>query len=121
MLRLVRWGLVSHNTLRLLLSYHRGTLGWAIEQGHITPQHYRYIVLVNASVRGPFLPAYWPLDLHWSTALTARLTAEVKMVGPTINCEAYQASDGNGWATNPHVQTYALALDNVWQPISGLS
>lgn len=91
----------------------RGTLGWAIEQGHITPKHYRFTVLINASVRGPFLPAYWPPDLHWSAALTARLTADVKMVGPTINCEAYQASDGKAWGTNPHVQTYALALDNV--------
>ena len=45
---------------------------------------------VNVDViacRGPFLPAYWPKESHWSAVLTSRLNSLVKLVGPTISCE----------------------------------
>ncbi len=91
----------------------RGTIGWAVAHGHLAPQRYQYILLLNSSVRGPFVPAYWPRKLHWSRAFTSRIQGDVKLVGPTINCESYPSSDGKSMAHNPHVQTYAVAMDQV--------
>ena len=47
---------------------------------------YRYIVWLNSSVRGPFLPAYLRGKMHWTAAFTSRITDSVKLVGSTINC-----------------------------------
>ena len=48
---------------------------------------YRNIIMMNSSVRGPFLPAYWPAAVPWTSIFTDRLTNNVKLVGPTISCE----------------------------------
>lgn len=64
---------------------------------------------LNSSVRGPFLPAYHPRDVHWTRAFVRKLTRDVKLVGATINCGgAYALS-----AQQPHVQSYAVAMDQV--------
>lgn len=34
----------------------------AIERGHADTSRYRYIIFLNSSVRGPFLPSYWPVS-----------------------------------------------------------
>ncbi|KAK9808001.1 hypothetical protein WJX73_002333 [Symbiochloris irregularis] len=83
-----------------------GTSGWVFENGHANPNIYRYFVFLNSSGRGPYLPAYLPPGFHWTQALTNKLTASVKLVGPSINC-------GGGYGHPPisHVQTYALATD----------
>ena len=74
-----------------------------------TGRAFKYLVLINSSVRGPFLPAYLPRGVHWTTILTAKLTADVKLVGSTINCGgAYTISE-----MQPHVQSYAVAMDQV--------
>lgn len=39
-----------------------GTYGWALQTGAVEASSYQYIVLVNSSVRGPFLPPYWPVS-----------------------------------------------------------
>jgi hypothetical protein len=65
-----------------------------------TPQGYTFFVMMNSSVRGPFLPNFWPKDRPWTEALTGLLNAEVKLVGPTINC-------GGG----AHIQSTVLATD----------
>lgn len=70
---------------------------------------FKYFIWLNSSVRGPFLPAYHPRDVHWSTAFTRKLAGDVKLVGSTINCGgAYALS-----AQQPHVQSYAVAMDQV--------
>ena len=64
---------------------------------------------INSSVRGPFLPAYLHGAMHWTEALTRKLTESVKLVGATINC-------GGGYFhpdPQPHVQSYAVAMDAV--------
>ena len=44
-----------------------GTFGGALRSGQVEAARYRYIVMVNSSVRGPFLPAYWPVRGRRST------------------------------------------------------
>lgn len=52
---------------------------------------------------------------HWSRAFTERITPDVKLVGSTISCEA-TLRDGDatkGRRQNAHVQSYAMATDQV--------
>ena len=41
-----------------------GTFGWAIKSGIQDTSAYKYIIFMNSSVRGPFLPPYWPVSHH---------------------------------------------------------
>lgn len=53
--------------------------------------------------------------MRWHELITSRITDTVKLVGPTISCEG-SPKDGNvngEWRTNPHVQSYVLATDQV--------
>ena len=59
-------------------------------------------IMVNASVRGPFLPFY--SRMCWTDAFLSDLSDKVKMVGTTFNCVTGQ---------NPHLQTMVVALDEV--------
>ena len=38
-----------------------GTFGWAIAERKLDTSRYAYIIFMNSSVRGPFLPAFWPV------------------------------------------------------------
>lgn len=70
---------------------------------------FEYFLLINSSVRGPFLPTYLPSEVHWTQIFTSKLTADTKLVGSTINCGgAYTISE-----MQPHIQSYALALDQA--------
>lgn len=40
-----------------------GTFGWVLSKSIVDASSYNYIVFMNSSVRGPFLPAYWPVSL----------------------------------------------------------
>lgn len=44
--------------------YDWGTFGWLLRSGEVNVQKYKYFVLLNSSVRGPFLPPYVPVGLH---------------------------------------------------------
>jgi hypothetical protein len=58
---------------------------------------------MNSSVRGPFfVPYFEQLGIWWFQIFTSRLTDQIKLVGPTINCDE-----------KPHVQSYLLATDQV--------
>jgi hypothetical protein len=72
-------------------------------------------MLLNSSVRGPFLPAHWPQGMHWTRALTARLGGDVRMAGATISCEpAWEGGLLSGrQRQNPHVQSYLVAMDQA--------
>jgi hypothetical protein len=68
---------------------------------------YHYFIIMNSSVRGPFLPAYFPQStglgtVRWTTAFTDLLTERIKLVGTTISCER-----------RVHVQSMLLATDQV--------
>ena len=84
-----------------------GTFGWFLTSRIVDISKYKYFILMNASIRGPYLAAYFPDDLlWWFDIFTRRLNNEVKLVGPTINCEQ-----------RPHVQSYLLATDQVGMKI----
>lgn len=39
-----------------------GTFGWALTAGIQNVAAYKHIIFMNSSVRGPFLPPYWPVS-----------------------------------------------------------
>ncbi len=45
---------------------------------------YKYFIFINSSCRGPFLVPYASM-LHWTDPFTSKITAEVKLVGPSIH------------------------------------
>jgi hypothetical protein len=48
---------------------------------------YKYFIVLNSSLRGPFLPLSWPKShLHWSEIFTSKLSDDIKLVGLSINC-----------------------------------
>lgn len=83
--------------------YDLGTFGWFFNQSIVQTSHYKYFILMNSSVRGPFLTTtllnsgFW-----WYEHFIRRLSSRVKLVGPTISC-----------AHAPHVQSYVLVTDHV--------
>jgi len=43
--------------------YDWGTFGWLLlKSGHVSSSKYKFIVLTNSSVRGPYLPPYIPVS-----------------------------------------------------------
>ena len=74
----------------------------------LSHRRYKYIIWLNSSVRGPFLPAYVKRRMHWTEALTDRLRGQVKLVGATINC-----GGAFGMPALPHVQSYLAAVDQT--------
>ncbi|EIE24703.1 hypothetical protein COCSUDRAFT_14419 [Coccomyxa subellipsoidea C-169] len=95
--------------------YDWGTFGWVFDEGKVNASLYNSIIFMNSSVRGPFLPPYFPLGLHWSKLLTLRLSSTVKLVGSTISCEpAWEGGNtANEKRQNAHVQSYVMATDQV--------
>jgi hypothetical protein len=107
-----------------------GTFGWFlntytfgnpwINQAEIVNQdkklnitQYKYFILMNSSVRGPFFPPYflkyvsdYKQEFHktfyWYSIFTIRINATVKLVGCTISCIPV-----------PHVQAYVLVTDFI--------
>jgi hypothetical protein len=51
----------------------------------------------------------------WHKLLTERLAGDVHMIGPTISCEGTprDGSPAAEWRTLPHVQSHAIAVDQV--------
>lgn len=49
------------------------------------------------------------------SAFTSRLNEDVKLVGSTISCEGspLHGKRSGRWRRNPHVQSYAVATDQV--------
>ncbi|RKO86816.1 hypothetical protein BDK51DRAFT_24127, partial [Blyttiomyces helicus] len=59
---------------------------------------YKRLMMINASVRGPFMPTYTPGC--WIDNFLSRLQKDVKLVGTTFNC-----------ADRRHVQSQVIAVD----------
>jgi len=77
-------------------------------------QQYRFFVIVDSHVRGPFVPSYvQSMKYHWTEAFTSRLNDKVKMVGSIISCEG-APKDGNAagsWRGVPYIISHAWAID----------
>ena len=68
---------------------------------------YSHFVILNASVRGPFLPAWF--RGNWLEAFLVHIDDECKLVGTTINCWTPMH---NNWSKF-HIQSMVLATDAV--------
>ena len=101
-----------------------GTYGWFINQftygnpwsntksnkkQKINLKRYKYFILMNSSIRGPFFTPYFKQlaleskkNYYWYSIFTRRIDKNIKLVGCTISCE-----------TSPHVQTYLLTTDFI--------
>lgn len=53
--------------------------------------------------------------LKWQQLLLSKLNERTKLVGATISCEGspFEGNVKGEWRTNPHVQSYVLATDQV--------
>lgn len=80
--------------------YDGGSAGEVLKK--VDSSGYRFFMILNSSVRGPFLPRHWPPGLPWTSAFTSLITDTVKLVGTTISCEE-----------QVHVQSMVLATDTV--------
>lgn len=83
------------------------------EEKKINITHYRYFILINSSIRGPFFPPYYlkfvadykkefDKSFYWYYIFTKRINDKVKLVGCTISCIPI-----------PHVQSYLLVTDFI--------
>eukprot|EP00892_Ulva_mutabilis_P002781 jgi/Ulvmu1/12503/UM009_0158.1 len=90
-----------------------GTFGWALESELVDFIAYKYFVFLNSSVRGPFVPAYMKGKMHFTELMTSKLVGDVKLVGPTINCESTFEFTTGERRQNPHVQSFAVATDGI--------
>ncbi|RKO82893.1 hypothetical protein BDK51DRAFT_16641, partial [Blyttiomyces helicus] len=61
---------------------------------------YKRLIMINASVRGPFMPTYTPGC--WIDNFLSRLQKDVKLVGTTFNC-----------ADRRHVQSQVISVDRT--------
>eukprot|EP00892_Ulva_mutabilis_P000943 jgi/Ulvmu1/1084/UM105_0043.1 len=93
--------------------YDWGTFGWALQSGVVSTEGYKYFIFLNSSVRGPFLPPYLRGLMHFTEIMTRHISADVKLVGPTISCGQFEQPGGGGMISNPHVQSFAVATDTV--------
>jgi hypothetical protein len=88
-----------------------GTIGWLIkETKNVDIHQYKFIVWLNSSVRGPYLPAYFTSYVPWHRIMTRHITSDLKLFGATISCSR-TAHPKYGDRQHPHVQTYVAAAD----------
>ena len=88
-----------------------GTIGWLIKKTTIVDvTQYRYVVWLNSSVRGPYVPAYFNTYVPWHWILTRHITSDLKLFGSTISCSMTDHPK-YGKRQHPHVQTYVVASD----------
>ena len=82
---LPRWPNVRVHWLNQSYGFEFGNFRHALLDPALEMQRFTYFVMLADTVRGPFLPNYVPAS-SWLDHLTGLLSAEVKLVGPSINC-----------------------------------
>ncbi|DBB04554.1 TPA: hypothetical protein ACH3X1_012635 [Trebouxia sp. C0004] len=74
-----------------------------VEFGPALLQRYKYFVVINNGMRGPFARANQGMELHhWTQPFIDKLNSHVKLVGPYLSCEI-----------KVHVQGPFLVMDRV--------
>jgi len=68
-----------------------------------------YYIFMNSSVTGPFLPLYYPKNLHWSNIFISKITDKVKLVGTSITVLPHTDDGGYG----PKVEGFCFATDKI--------
>ncbi len=112
------------------LCFDFGTVGWflntytvgnpwvnqttiADQEKKINITRYKYFIMINSSVRGPYFPPYYlkfvsdykkdfEKSFYWYYVFTKRLNEKIKLTGCTICC-----------GPRPHVQSYVLVTDFI--------
>ncbi|PSR93918.1 hypothetical protein BD289DRAFT_428269 [Coniella lustricola] len=62
-------------------------------------QRYKRFIMLNSSVRGPFLP-HWGQGACWSDLFAQRITIDTKLLGLTANCWPFFHVQADVWATD---------------------
>ena len=88
--------------------YDLGAIGNVLTSLKSRLHTYQFIIWLNSSVRGPFIPQILRERVHWTEFLTEKINKQVKLVGVTINCEPF-----NNGPPLPHVQSYCAATDSI--------
>lgn len=95
--------------------YDTGTFGWALSHSLVSPllSSYKYFLMLNSSVRGPFLQPFFPKRHDWHRFLTNLFggPTNVHLAGASISCEGMFSPRRNAKRQSPHVQSWLLALD----------
>jgi hypothetical protein len=76
---------------------------------HLVSQ-YKYFVMLNGSLRGPFLPAWSPVN--WLVIFASQISDEVKLVGLTTNCIGTECGHHRTSQFN-HLQSMFILTDAV--------
>lgn len=89
-----------------------GAIGLALPQLNEI-EKFKFIVVVDSFVMGPFIPPAIRRHMHWTTAFTSHLNENTALVGSIISCDG-APMDGNPskmWRRNPYVGRHAFACD----------
>lgn len=72
---------------------------------------YDYFILINSTVRGPFLPLYYDKRIYgyWPELFISKLNNDVKLVGTTVNIMKTWESI----MLFPHIQSMFLVTDRI--------
>lgn len=88
------------------IGYDFGAHRYALDQLKKKKLTFDYYVFLNCGVVGPILPAYMPVNWHWSYAFVDKLRRNVGLVGTSIVC--LPPSDAGGFG--PSVEGFAFAM-----------
>lgn len=83
------------------IGYDFGAWSHAIHTENLV-EKYDYFVLLNSSVKGPFIPP-WSFEKNWIKIFTQFVDEKVKLVGTTLAIDEYLT----------HIQSSILVLDKV--------
>lgn len=80
------------------------------ENNKLLYQNYDYFILINSTIRGPFLtPEQQQQKILWTDIFINKLDEKTKLVGSTINLQ----SCGRVKNYKPHVQSMLLVTDRI--------
>jgi hypothetical protein len=89
---------------------HRASIDYLINlYGDFDSVPYDNYIFLNCGVIGPFLPSYYPSNIHWSNIFTSKLNDKVKLVGTSLVCFEYKSVTGQG----PHIEGFCFCLDKI--------
>ena len=95
-----------------------GTYGWFLRlpsSAGVDVTLYKYFILLNASVRGPFVPAYveqlLPFE-HEHMSWTAIFTQHIRRYADTSLAVHYVGVTAACWMESAHIQSYLVAFDH---------
>ena len=67
-----------------------GTFGWAIGTNQVDVGRYGCIIFLNSSVRGSFIPPYWPVRLHSMASRSRERSSQLGLV--SLHSSGYRCS-----------------------------